>query len=132
MAENEKSAAELLAEKLCAKSENSAQILSEEEQKTADEFCEAYKSFLNSCKTERECTDYFETLAKKNGFVEFDKKKKYKAGDKIFRTNRGKAIILAVIGKKSIGEGVRMAAAHIDSPRIDLKPNPVYEDSELA
>lgn len=132
MAENEKTTAELLAEKLCVKSVHSGQLLSDEEQKAADDFCEDYKRFLSSCKTERECADYFESLAKKNGFVEFDKNKKYNTGDRVFRANRGKAIMFAVFGKKSISEGVRIVAAHIDSPRIDLKPNPVYEDSELA
>lgn len=68
----------------------------------------------------------------KNGYVEFDRDKKYQAGDKVYYNNRGKSIILAVIGKKSLKEGIRLSAAHIDSPRLDMKQNPLYEDSDIA
>ena len=70
--------------------------------------------------------------AEKAGFVPFDPQKKYKAGDRVYYNNRGKAMCLAVIGKKGCKEGVRIAAAHIDNPRIDLKPIPLYEASEQA
>jgi len=128
----EKSSAELLAEKLRFKSNNAGQVLSDEEIIKADDFCEGYKAFLNSCKTERECALFFRFFAEQNGFKEFDKDAKYSAGDKVYRLNRDKSLIVAVFGKRKISEGVRIAAAHIDSPRIDLKPNPVYEDTELA
>lgn len=105
---------------------------SEDEVKTADAFCDGYKEFLNKAKTEREAVAFFKEKAEAAGFTEFDKYGSYKPGDRVYRVNRGKAIILAVIGKLPITEGVRLNAAHIDSPRLDLKPNPLYEDSELA
>ena len=98
----------------------------------ADEFAEGYKQFLDNAKTEREATKVILEEAIKNGFSEFDSSKKYNAGDKVCFVNRNKSIILAVIGKKSLKEGVKIAAAHIDSPRLDLKPNPLYESDELA
>lgn len=98
----------------------------------ADEFCEDYKSFLDAAKTEREAVIAALDIAEKNGFKKFVPDYKYKKGDKVYVNNRGKAIMLAVIGEKPIKEGVRIAAAHIDSPRLDLKPNPLYEADELA
>ncbi len=98
----------------------------------ADAFAEGYKAFLNNAKTEREATDAVVEMAKSEGFTEFDCYKKYNAGDKVYFVNRDKAIILAVIGKKPLTDGVKIAAAHIDSPRLDLKPNPLYESDELA
>ena len=70
-------------------------------------------------------------MAKARGFVEFDPTVCYKAGDKVYYVNREKAVILAVIGKKPVAEGVKIAAAHIDSPRLDLKPNPLYESDDI-
>ncbi len=102
------------------------------EMKKADKFAEGYKAFLNVAKTERESVDYAVKAAEAAGFVPFDPSHKYKAGDKVYYNNRGKAMCLAVIGKKGAKEGVRIAAAHIDNPRIDLKPIPLYEASELA
>ena len=98
----------------------------------ADAFCEGYKDFLNCAKTERETVSWAVQAAEEAGFVPFDPQKKYKAGDRVYYNNRGKAMCLAVIGKKGAKEGVRIAAAHIDNPRIDLKPIPLYESSELA
>ncbi len=98
----------------------------------ADKFAEGYKAFLNAAKTERETVTWAVKAAEEAGFVPFDPEKKYKAGDKVYYNNRGKAMCLAVIGKKGAKKGVRIAAAHIDCPRIDLKPIPLYEASELA
>lgn len=98
----------------------------------ADEFCQGYKSYLDQAKTEREATSFAVKEAEKRGYVPFDAKKSYKAGDKVYVNNRGKSICLAVIGEKGVKEGARIAAAHIDSPRIDLKPIPLYEKTELA
>ena len=70
--------------------------------------------------------------AEKNGFVPFDREASYKAGDKVYYNNRDKSLILAVIGKEGCKNGVRMAAAHIDSPRLDLKPYPMYEANDLV
>ena len=100
--------------------------------KAADDFCEGYKSYLDFAKIERESVEFFVKEAESKGYTEFDNSKKYNAGDKVYFNNRGKAIILCVFGKKSIAEGVKISAAHIDSPRLDLKPNPLYEDSSLA
>lgn len=129
---NEKSAAELLKEKLCLEKEHFVSQMSDDELKKADDYCEGYKEFLATAKTERECVEFLKAKAEKNGFVPFDNKKAYKAGDKVYLNNRGKSIILAVIGKKGVSEGARIVASHIDSPRLDLKPTPLYESDELA
>lgn len=100
--------------------------------KAADDFCEGYKKYLDEAKIERETVDFFVKEAEARGYTEFNRTKKYNAGDKVYYNNRGKAIILCVFGKKSIAEGVKISAAHIDSPRLDLKPNPLYEDNSLA
>lgn len=100
--------------------------------KEADEFCEGYKAYLDYAKIERESVEFFVAEAEKRGYTRFDRAKKYTAGDKVYYNNRGKSLILSVIGKKSISEGVKISAAHIDSPRLDLKPNPLYEDNALA
>ena len=108
------------------------EIIDGETVKQADEFCEGYKSYLDEAKIERESVEFFVREAEKRGYAEFDNRKKYSAGDKVYYNNRGKSLILCVIGKKSVGEGVKISAAHIDSPRLDLKPNPLYEDTNLA
>ncbi len=128
----EKSTVEKLQEKLLYKPTHSALVMSEEQIEQADKFCDGYISFLNSAKTEREVAAFMKDVAISKGFVEFDNTKKYNPGDKVYYVNREKAIILCVIGTKPVSDGVRIAAAHIDSPRIDLKPNPLYEDTELA
>lgn len=123
---------EELKKELCYKADNAGATLSDEEIAKADAFAEGYKKFLNEAKTEREATQVVLSQAKEKGFQEFVPGKKYEAGDKLYYVNRDKAIILAVIGKKGIEEGVKIAAAHIDSPRLDLKPNPLYESDEIA
>lgn len=100
--------------------------------KKAFAFSEGYKEFLNAAKTERESVAFSVEAAKKAGFVEFDRSKRYKPGDKVYYNNRGKAICIAVIGKQGAKKGIKVVAAHIDSPRLDLKPIPLYEASELA
>ena len=128
--ENTKS--EELKNKLFYKQKHAADLTSAKEAKLCESFCEDYKNFLNSAKTEREAVKYVVEKAKKLGFKEFDREKKYRKGDKVYFNNRGKSVILAVIGKKPLKDGIRLSAAHIDSPRVDLKQNPLYEDSELA
>lgn len=91
-------------------------------------FCDKYMDYLNNSKTERLCIKNAEQMALDVGFVEFDNKT-LKAGDKVYIKNRGKNIILAVIGTEDILNGTSIVAAHIDSPRLDLKPSPIYEDS---
>ncbi|HDN81526.1 MAG TPA: aminopeptidase [Methanomicrobia archaeon] len=90
-------------------------------------FCDEYCDFLSRCKTEREVVDYIVSMAEKNGFSSMEK-----GGKKIYEVNRGKSVILAVRGKKDLEEGLRIIASHADSPRLDLKPNPVYEEEEIA
>ena len=119
-------------EKLYLQKKNGGLVLSEEELQKADAFCEEYKNFLNSSKTEREAVHYAVARAEKLGFTPFDAGKAYKAGDKVYLNNRGKALILAVVGKKDLREGVHILAAHTDSPRLDLKQVPVYEDNEMG
>ena len=128
----EKSPAELLAEELCYKKEHFSTAMGESEVAKADEFCEGYKEFLAQAKTERECVEFVIEKAEAQGFTAFDKTKTYAPGDKVYLNNRGKAVILAVIGKNGVRKGARIVASHIDSPRLDLKPTPLYEDSELA
>ncbi|MDR2655732.1 MAG: aminopeptidase [Oscillospiraceae bacterium] len=128
----EKTLAQKLEEKLLYKPKNLGQTRSEEEIKAAFDFCENYKAFLDASKTERETVTYAINRLKAEGFAEFEAGKKYSAGDKIYYNNRGKALIAAVIGKKSLEEGTRLTAAHTDCPRLDLKPRPLYEDTELA
>lgn len=132
MASKTQKNAKELQKQLFMKKKNSGLIMTEAEMKTADKFCENYKKFLNDAKTEREAVKASVEILKKCGFTAYDKKKKYKSGDKIYFVNRGKAIILAVIGKEEIEKGVNILAAHIDSPRLDLKQNPLYEDAEMA
>lgn len=95
-------------------------------------YCEGYKAYLNDSRTEREAVANAIRLAEREGFVEYRAGMALKAGDKVWFNNRGKALMLAVAGKKPMSEGVVVAAAHVDAPRLDLKQTPLYEDSELA
>ena len=121
-----------LKEKLLADKKNAVLRMSEEELKKCDKFCEGYKAFLDTAKTEREAAAEIVKMAKARGFEEFSAKNKYKPGDKVYYLNREKSVILAVIGKESIEDGVNLVAAHIDSPRLDMKQNPLYEKDEVA
>ena len=98
----------------------------------AMEFAEGYKTFLDHSKIERECVSYSVALAEKAGYKPFSRGIKAKTGDKFYYVNRGKNLYLVTIGKKPLNEGIHFNIAHIDSPRIDLKPNPLYETEELA
>ena len=95
-------------------------------------YCKDYMAFMDECKTEREATTWAVAEAEKQGFKALTAGMDVKPGDKIYMNNRGKAIILAVIGSESLAKGSNICAAHVDSPRMDLKPNPLYEDSEIA
>lgn len=129
---SEKTQAEILKEELFYSPEHAAYTCEEGEIEKADSFCEGYMKFLDACKTEREAVVYTKALAEKEGFVPFDPKASYKAGDKVYYDNRGKALILCVFGTESLEKGAKIVASHIDSPRLDLKPNPLYEDADLA
>ncbi len=99
----------------------------------AVKFCEGYKSFMNSSKTERECVNTIINLVKSKAYKEFNKDiKELKAGDKLFINNRGKAVILVTVGKEPLDKGINFVISHIDSPRLDLKPNPMYENEGIS
>ena len=96
------------------------------------EFNEDYKDFISFGKTERLCVDKAVELAKKAGFTCLDSVKSLKAGDKVYVTNKGKNFVAFVIGKEKVSNGLRVLGAHIDSPRLDVKQNPLYESNEFA
>lgn len=96
------------------------------------DFCEEYKKAITEAKTEREFCNMSVKMLESAGFVALDSQKKLNAGDKVYFVNRGKGIIAFVIGKNPVTDGVNIVGAHIDSPRLDLKPQPLYEDSGMA
>ena len=130
--EKEKSQSKQLKEKLFMSKKGGMLKVSAEEVANADAFCEGYKTFLDNAKTERDAVKFAVAKAKENGFTEYDCTKNYNAGDKVYVNNRNMALLLAVIGKNGTKNGVRLGIAHIDSPRLDLKPNPLYESNNLA
>ncbi|MCR5354975.1 MAG: aminopeptidase [Lachnospiraceae bacterium] len=107
-----------------------------EDKKVVFDFAEGYRKFISENKTERECASFFEQQAIKAGFTDLNEAiksgKKIKAGDKFYAVNKCKEVALFVIGKKPLSEGLRILGAHIDSPRMDLKQNPLYEDTDMA
>lgn len=119
-------------EKLFYQQKNAYEIISDEEKKACYDYSEGYKKYLDNCKTERMSVKYSIALAEKEGFKPYVPGMDIKAGDRLYFNSRNKALFLAVIGTKPLSEGINIAAAHIDSPRLDLKPVPLYEDSELA
>lgn len=128
----EKTAGEKRREELIHTLKNGYDRLTPEDENAMQSYCEEYKKFLNHGKTERECVDYIVQAALHSGFVPFERGMPLNPGDRVYRVNRGKALMLAVIGTAPLSEGVNLGATHIDSPRLDIKPNPLYEDSELA
>ncbi len=121
-----------LKEKLVYNPGNGYDRLSPEEEKEMFAYCEEYKAFLDHGKTERLCVKYCIELAKAQGYREYQPQMALKAGDKVYFNNRGKAIMLAVIGTEKLDHGINLTAAHTDAPRLDLKPMPLYEEAELA
>lgn len=114
------------------KKENGWTKYDSEEKKWAFEFAEYYKKFMNTSKTEREFVANAVNMAEGKGFRKAEEFDKLKAGDKIYYVNRNKNLVLAVIGKEDAEKGLKIVASHIDSPRLDLKQNPLFEDTELA
>ena len=106
--------------------------LTQEEKNEIFDFNEGYIKFLNVAKTEREANKEIIRELVSNGFVELDSLEHLNVGDKVYYNNRGKSVFAAVIGSNSLVEGVNLVGSHIDSPRLDLKPNPLYEDANLA
>jgi aspartyl aminopeptidase len=129
---SEKSAGKQLQEDLLFQPKNLGATLSDEEIDAAFAFCEGYKTFLDNGKTEREVNEQIVKLLHAHGYAAFDPFKAYAPGDKVYLNNRGKALIMAVIGTEPMEKGVHIAASHIDSPRLDLKPRPLYEQAQLA
>ena len=109
---------------------------SEDDLKKVFELSERYRKFMSVCKTERECVTELIKTAEENGFKDLkdviEKGESLKAGDKVYANNMGKNLALFVIGTESLESGLTILGAHIDSPRLDLKQNPLYESNELA
>ena len=123
---------EELREALLASPKNGYATLTAEQRTEMEAYCKRYSAFMDACKTEREATAWTVTVAEKHGFKAIVPGEKLQPGDKVYKNNRDKSIMLAVIGSQSLNEGANICAAHVDSPRMDLKPNPLYEDSEIA
>ncbi len=108
------------------------EVMSAEELKACHDFNEDYKYFMDAAKTEREAVDYAVEAARAAGFKPFKRGDALKPGDRIYQVNRGKAIAVMVIGEHDVHDGINISGAHIDSPRIDLKMSPLYEDNGIA
>ena len=123
---------EELRESLMMSPKNGYATLTAQQREDMNAYIKRYMAFMDACKTEREATAWTVAEAEKLGFKPFVPGMDAKPGDKIYYNNHNKAIALAVIGQESLAKGVNICAAHVDSPRMDLKPNPLYEDSEIA
>lgn len=119
-------------EQLLYQPKNGYDRLTPAEEQELNGYCEAYKKFLDESKTERECVFTAIREAQLRGFQEFKPGMEVRPGDKLYWNNRGKAIMLAVIGQQPLCFGANIGAAHTDAPRLDIKPNPLYEEAELA
>ena len=128
----EKSETQILKEKLFRTKKNGWENIEENKKKKIFEFSKEYIDFINEAKTERECTKKFTEILENNGFKNIDNLNTLKAGDKVYYINRYKNVYAAVIGSDDLSNGFNIIGAHIDSPRLDLKPNPLYESNELA
>ena len=123
---------EELKKKLFNKREDGWETADEQEKKAIFELSKKYMDFLNSAKTEREFIKQARKLADENGYKDIMEYETLKPGDKIYFVNRQKSMYLAIIGEESIENGMHIIGSHVDSPRLDLKPNPLYEDTGLA
>ena len=121
-----------LREKLFYEQKNGYDLISTEERLALEEYCRGYMAFLNNSRTEREAVSNAIAEAEARGFVPYMPGMPLKAGDKVYQNNRGKALMLAVIGKKPLSEGSVIAGAHVDAPRVDLKQVTMYETDELC
>ena len=123
---------ENLEKKLFRKKENGWETLDTRKKEAIFNFSKDYMNFLNKAKTEREFIVEATKMARDNGYRDIAEFKKLKQGDKVYFINREKSMYLAIIGTEDIEKGLHIIGSHVDSPRLDLKPNPLYEDSELA
>ncbi|MBQ8172354.1 MAG: aminopeptidase [Mailhella sp.] len=121
-----------LKKQLLSTKKNGYDKVTEADLTAMDTYCKGYMAYLDAGKTERLCAAESIRLAEAQGYRHYVRGMEVKTGDKLYVCNRGKAVMLAHIGEKSLAEGAQIAAAHIDAPRLDLKPNPLYEDSEMA
>ena len=117
---------------ILAEPKNGYDRISDEDLKAMEAYCKEYMEFISNCKMEREAVDWTIALAEKHGFKPLVPGMELKPGDRVYGNNHKKSVIFAVIGSEGLDNGVHICGAHIDSPRLDLKPNPLYEDSELA
>lgn len=123
---------QLLEEKLLYKKDNITLKLTNPQREEMGEINEQYKSFLDNARTERHAANAAIIMLQENGFELFEKDKTYKPGDRVYKINRGKTVVATVFGTEDLEKGIHMIASHIDSPRLDLKQNPLYEDNQLA
>ena len=121
-----------LKERLLSSRKNGFDRIDAAELAAVNAYCKDYMAFLDAGKTERLCAAEAVHLAEQVGYRPLKRGEALKPGDKVYVCNRGKSVLLAHIGTKPISKGAQITAAHIDSPRLDLKPNPLYEDTELA
>ena len=124
--------AEELRNSILSAPKNGYSKLTAEQRKEMEAYALRYRAFMDACKTEREATAWATAMAEKHGFVPAVPGMTVKPGDKIYLNNRGKSFMIAVIGKEPLSKGANICAAHVDSPRMDVKPQPLYEDSEIA
>ncbi len=123
---------EQLRESLMMHPKNGYSLITAEERQEMNDYAKRYMVFMDASKTEREAAVWATAEAEKQGFRPFAPGMTAKPGDKIYYNNRGKSFMLAVIGQESLAIGANICAAHVDSPRLDLKPNPLYEEAEIA
>ncbi len=123
---------EELRQTLLAAPKNGYATLTDAQREEMNAYCKRYAAFMDACKTEREATAWTIEKVSQYGFQPLVPGMTLKPGDKVYKNNRDKSILLAVIGSESLNEGANICAAHVDSPRLDLKPNPLYEESEIA
>ena len=121
-----------LRESLLASPKNGYTRIDARQRAEMESYCKDYRAFMDACKTEREATAWATAKAESLGFQPAVPGMEVKPGDKIYFNNRGKSFIVAVVGNESLAKGANICAAHVDSPRMDLKPNPLYEDTEIA
>ena len=129
---NEETEGKKLKEKLFNKKEIAWNDLSEEKMNIIMKFSDEYMYFLNNGKTERECASFVKKMFIENGFKDISETETLSPGDKVFYINRNKSVYAAIIGKEKLESGLNVIGAHIDSPRLDLKPNPLYEEGGFA
>ena len=132
MGEEKKTAGQQLADELFAKNESAIKSYGKENKKEIEAYSRGYMDFMNRSKTEREFARNAADYLKDRGFSEFEPGKKYSAGDRVYWLNHNKSLVAAVVGTRPLEDGLLIAAAHIDSPRIDIRPHPLYESEDIA